>query len=94
MTKAALYVPVGIDVDRWLHRLAAVAEYHEWEVRSLVRHWGELAMLLRRDEVQIGIVGSSDHLDPDREPRLEVVDQWRPPVTLPGQRRPTVRWPR
>lgn len=85
---ATLYIPAGLDLDRWLATLAAVADAAGWQVNSLVRRWDDMVDLLASRHADIGIIPSRDLLEPGRTPRLVAADTYRPPT--PGPRRP--RW--
>lgn len=87
--KAALLIPP--EAERWVHACTALAQLNGHRVLSLVHHWDDLWELLCQGLIDVGIVGEHKHLPPDRLPRIEIVDEYRPPP-IPGPRRPHRLW--
>lgn len=80
MTSAVIYVPIAIlAANAYVKFLAACHEHcvvHGYEVIGVARTWDEVTEALASHEHPgVVVVARPDHLDPNREPRLEVADQ-------------------
>lgn len=84
---AAIYIPTGADLNRWLTACTELAQARGWHADTLVRRWDDLVSLALSGRAPVAIVGTRGHLPPDRVPRIEAVDE-QPPLTVPAQRRP------
>jgi hypothetical protein len=91
--RSVVYVPVGLELDRWLAVCAEAVELHGWELAAVVRHWGDVRQLLHAGLLDTLVIGHPGHLDPQRIPRVVVAgDQPLPAATaVPEQRRPVIR---
>jgi hypothetical protein len=91
--RSVIYVPAGLELDRWLAVCAEAVDAHGWELAAVVRHWGDVRQLLRGGLLDLLVVGHPGHLDPQRIPRVVVADDASVPVTAefrPEQRRPVI----
>lgn len=92
--RAVIYLPAAVEVARWLPVCLAHCERHAYIVASVilpnVSGWAAVVDLLTGGEVDVVVVGSYDHLPPDRVPRIEEAVEDRP-SGRPAQRRPRRR---
>lgn len=96
LLKAALMVPH--DIASWrkvLSDLNAFAERQNWIPGAWTRTWSELVAATNRcqwcgigGDADVGIVPSRSVLDPNRIPRLVIMDEEWPPPPEPGRQRP------
>lgn len=89
--ESGLYVPRSVSLNRWLQEATCHSQTHGLELVTVARSWTDFAELMIEGLVTVGLVGTRDHLDPDRLPRVDVIDEQGPPP-IPGQHRP--RWSR
>ena len=88
--RAALFIPRGVAIDRWLPSLTEIAAAEGWAATTLVREWGDLAALLKAGEIEIGLAPSWEHLPPNRTPRIVTAADYQPAAVRP--RRPRINW--
>jgi hypothetical protein len=78
--KAVIYLP-AVDTGRWERICLAWCEAQGYEVVARIVETGDAAAhadmfaMLSSGEADVGVVGSLDHLPPDRQPRVEVAQQ-------------------
>jgi hypothetical protein len=97
--KAVIYLPT-VDTGRWERICLAWCEAKNYLVVGRIFETGDgtahasMVAMLSSGEADIGVVGSLDHLPPDRVPRVEVAQQQHPVTGQPpAQRRARrVRW--
>lgn len=73
-TRAVIYLPPGVDRDRWLSRCLEHCERRRYLVVSIVQvesGWHDVHQMLTNDEADVVVVGRFAHLDPTRTPRIE-----------------------
>jgi hypothetical protein len=88
--QAALYIPRGVEVHRWLPELASVAAAEGCRAETLVRDWPDLFVLFGSGLIDVGIIPSWDHVNPRCTPRIVAADQYAVPELTPGRRRPAI----
>jgi hypothetical protein len=93
--RSVVYVPAGLELDRWLAVCAEAVELHGWELAAVVRHWSDVRQLLRGGLLDLLVIGHPGHLDPQRIPRVVIAGDPPPPApaTVPEQRRPVIHRP-
>jgi hypothetical protein len=94
--RSVVYVPSGLELNRWLKICAETVEAHGWDLTAIVRHWDDVRQLLRAGLLDTLVVGHPGHLDPQRIPRVVAAGGLPVPVTTevrPEQRRPVIYRP-
>jgi hypothetical protein len=86
--RSVIYVPSGLELDRWLAVCAEAVDAHGWDLSAVVRCWEDVTQLIRGGLLDLVVTGSREHLPPDRLPRVVAVDELETPAIPPGQRRP------
>jgi hypothetical protein len=96
--RAVIYLP-AVDTGRWERICLAWCEARDYLVVGRIVETGDAAAhadmfaMLANDEADVAVVGSLDHLPPDRSPRVEVANANTTAGGPPAQRRPRrVRW--
>lgn len=73
MTRAIIYVPAG-EFDPHATRCINYAEDRGYELVGIVRdNWPAALKMAQDGDAPVVIVSEDSHLDPEREPRIEVV---------------------
>jgi hypothetical protein len=94
--RSVVYVPAGLELDRWLAACAQTVELHGWDLTAIVRRWEDVRRLLRSGLLDTLVIGHPGHLDPERIPRVVAAGDAPVPVTTvlrPEQRRPVIYRP-
>lgn len=99
---AVIYIPIALlSADAYTEALARCNAYCDrcgYAVIGIARTWEEVEEAYARREIGVLVVDRPDHLDPNRQPRIEVATTAdRPPAPEPrnagpvarGKRRPT-----
>jgi hypothetical protein len=92
--RSVIYVPSGLELDRWLAVCAEAVDAHGWQLSAVVRCWEDVRQLLHAGLLDLLVVGHPGHLDPQRIPRVVVAGDLPLPAaatTGPEQRRPIIR---
>lgn len=73
--RAVIYLPAAVEVARWLPVCLAHCERHAYIVASIIfpslRGWEAVQELMHERAVDVVVVGSYEHLEADRLPRIE-----------------------
>lgn len=89
-TDAVIYVPIALlSADAYAEALARCHAYCErcgYTVIGIARTWEEVEAAYGRREIGVLVVDRVDHLDPGREPRVEVATTADHVVEPPDQR--------
>lgn len=96
MTTAVIFVPHDDHIAIHVSQCLAYCAAKEYEVTGISTDWASVVATLTSRAAGVVVVARPDHLDPQREPRIEVIDQQAshavPPRTAgtvaPRQRRP------
>jgi hypothetical protein len=96
--RAVIYLP-AVDTGRWERICLAWCEAQNYEIVGRIVDVGDgtahasMFAMLAHGEADVGVVGSLDHLPPDRQPRVEVAQPAPAAGGPPAQRRARrVRW--
>lgn len=91
MTTAIVFVPTSHllpDAEKGINHCLA----HGYEMIGVVKDdWGKAMEYLHDGTADVLVVADDEHLDPDREPRIEVVNQRALPATPPRNAGPVPR---
>jgi hypothetical protein len=81
---AVIYVPIALlSADAYTDALTRCRAYCDrcgYTIIGIARTWAEVEEAYARREIGVLVVDRPDHLDPDREPRIEVATAAGPPV--------------
>lgn len=88
-----VFVPQGPQAGRWTDACAEYCQEHDYRIVAVASTWPAVMQLIWGGGVQVVVTARQDHLPPDREPRLEVIDepQTHPRTDLPPDQRRTRR---
>lgn len=91
MLRALLYIPAhDPDMRKWMPILWRYCLDRSYHPEAVVHQWCDALTMVAQGLAQVIVVARRDHLDKDRMPRLEVVNE-APDADVesapPGQRR-------
>lgn len=94
-TDAVIYVPVAllptVAYDEALARCYAYCARCDYIVIGIARTWAEVEEAYANRDIGVLVVDRHDHLDPNRQPRIEVATTAGPPVAEPRNTGPAAR---
>lgn len=92
---AVIYVPVSLmsagDYADALARCNAYCGRCDYTVIGIARTWEEVEEAYARRDIGVLVIDRLDHLDPNRQPRIEVATANAPPPAEPRNRGPVAR---
>lgn len=75
MTRAVVFVKTGDDFEPHADRCLDYCEQRGYHFQGIIRDdWSAVEKMLGTGETSVVIVSTEAHLDPDRRPRIEVVN--------------------
>lgn len=83
MTIAVIFVPAVHQFATYASQCLEYCAARGWVVLGVDHDWEAAAKVLKSGLAGVLVVARPDHLDPDREPRVEVVDQGPAPAMPP-----------
>lgn len=76
MLRALLFIPADDpDQRKWMPMLWRYCQDHSYLPEAVVHQWCDVLTMVAQGLAQVIVVARRDHLDKDRMPRLEVVDE-------------------
>jgi len=76
VTNAVIYIPAAQHLANYADQCIAYCVVKGYEVTGVITtDWVDVMAVMAARAAQVIVVARPDHLDPDREPRIEVVDQ-------------------
>lgn len=92
-SRTVAYVPTAVDPAVWVPPITTYANARGLDLAVWARRWHTVTQLIVERLVDVVLVGTAAHLDPERVPRVEIVDQtilnpWGHLGRPLGQRRP------
>jgi hypothetical protein len=92
VTIAVIFIPAVHQFATYADQCLAYCAHRGYEVAGVVTgDWAAAAAMLIGRTAGVLVVARPDHLDPDREPRIEVVDQGTSHATPPRNAGPVAR---
>lgn len=92
MTNAVIYVPAALHLATYAAQCLSYCTLKGYEVVGIVAtDWAAVLTVVTTSTAQVIVVARPDHLDPDREPRIEVVEQGPVPAAPPRNAGPVPR---
>lgn len=89
MTDVIIFVPPEV-LDPWVKICAIHCARADHNIRAVVSNWEDVVRVLKDDDdIEIVVVGTREHLPPDRRWRIEAVIE--PTPTDPPERRRPMR---
>lgn len=75
MTSAIILVPRVLHVARYADQCLTYCAARGYSVTGVVTDWAAAADMFRNGAADITVVARTEHLDPYRKPRLEVIGE-------------------
>ncbi|MDT4991401.1 MAG: hypothetical protein QOH97_1293 [Actinoplanes sp.] len=83
---AVVFVPI-VNVELFVTQCLTYCSAQGYQVAGIIRgDWGNAADMLRRGLASVIVVARAEHLDPNREPRVEIVEHARRSPVTEGRR--------
>lgn len=81
MTVAVIYIPAAHHLANYADQCFAYCLVRGYAVTGVITtNWADVMAVMGAKAAQVIVVARPDHLDPDREPRIEVADDSPPPA--------------
>lgn len=91
MTIAVIFVPAAAHLATYATQCLDYCAARGWEVLGVDRDWDSAAKAVRVGLAGVLLVARPDHLDPAREPRIEVVSECAVPLNARRERTRMIR---
>lgn len=92
MTVAVIFVPAAAHLATYASNCLDYCAARGYEVAGVVTaDWAAAAAMVLSNKAAVLVVSSAEHLDPNREPRVEVVAEHTAPATPRHERTRMVR---
>jgi hypothetical protein len=76
--KAVILAPAGPEHDLWTAQCARFCADYGCEVIAVTPRWADAVAMIESRSADLIVVAKEEHLDPNRMPRLVVVEQAAP----------------